>query len=81
MAVQQMERAKLLQSEQECDECAGEISVDELWAEIDQKAHQYFNISGQDFARLYQQGALTDNFAVAELGFLLRCIDDSFIPA
>ncbi len=71
----------LVQEEYEYNEDASEISAIELWAEINQKARAYFNLSGAEFAEQYCHGALPDSSAVAELGFLLRCIDDSFIPA
>jgi ethanolamine utilization protein EutA (predicted chaperonin) len=71
----------VLEQEEYKDEYAGEISADELWAEINQKALEYFNLSGAEFAEQYRHGALPDSFAVSELGFLLRCINDSFIPA
>jgi hypothetical protein len=57
------------------DECASEISVD------DQAARQHLRMSGQEFAERYRLGQLEDSCAVSELGFLLRCIDDSFVPA
>ena len=79
MAVRQYELAP--RAELALEDAGDEVSAEALWAEIDQKARQYFNLSGDDFARLYQQGALPNTFAVAELGFLLRCFNDRFIPA
>lgn len=81
MAIRELQREVLVQEEYEEDEYADDISVDELWAEIDQKSRQHFDLSADDFAQLYRQGAFPNSFAVSELGFLLRCIDDSFIPA
>ncbi len=74
-------QTRVLEQEESEDERVAEISVDELWAEIDRKSREYFNLSRDEFAKQYRQGVLPDSFAVSELGFLLRCIDDSFIPA
>lgn len=81
MAIQQIQQFIAAQEQYEAEQCADEVSAAELWAEIDQKARQYFNLSSEEFAHLYHQGAVIDTFAVAELGFLLRCLDDARLPA
>lgn len=57
-----------------------EVSVADLWAEIDQEAHRRLNMSGEEFARRYRLGELPDTLAVVELGILLSCVDDARIP-
>lgn len=81
MDTQQTQQYMTAQEECECDLYVDEISAEELWAEIDQKARQYFDLSGKEFARQYRHGMIPDTFASAELGFLLRCVDDSLISA
>ncbi len=85
MATQQIQQdigvSEEAQMPYESDPNVEEISVAELWAEIDRKARQHLNLSGEEFAHLYRQGVLEDIMVVAELGLLLRCIDDTFIPA
>jgi alkyl hydroperoxide reductase subunit AhpF len=65
----------------DCEECPDEVLAAELWAEIEDKAQRHLGLSGVQFVREYRSGHLVDTFAVAEIGFLLRCLDDAFIPA
>ncbi len=81
MAIRELEREWETQGDLECDESAAEISPEELWSEIDAKSRRHLDMSGVEFVRQYRSGALDDTFVVAELGFLLRCLDDAFIPA
>ncbi len=79
MAARELERNMIKEAEYTHDD--SEISAEELWAEIDQKARRDLGMSGEQFAIQYRRGLLEDSFTVAELGFLLRCIDDTSIPA
>ncbi len=81
MAIRELERDWETQSDLDCDDCAAEISPEELWSEIDAKSRRHLGMSGAEFVRQYRSGSLEDTFVVAELGFLLRCLDDAFIPA
>ncbi len=80
MAIRELEREWENQGGLEFDDCPGEVSPGDLWAELDQKAHEWLNMSAATFVQQYRQGQLPDTYVVAELGFLLRCIDEDFIP-
>ena len=54
-----------------------EVTTEDILSEIDTRARDVLGMSGSDFAQRYLERSLPDTLTVAELGILLRSVQDA----